>query len=69
MIRVRFSTHDILHHASCALRCPEGAPAYRQAGTNHENSPGVLVRVVVTKPVSVRVEGLRELLKTKNVTE
>jgi hypothetical protein len=49
--------------------CPEGAPAYRQAGTIHENSPGVLVRVTVTKPVSFRVGRLRKFLKTKNVTE
>jgi hypothetical protein len=36
---------------------------------NHENSPGVLVKVTVTKPVSFRVGRLRELLKTKNVTQ
>jgi len=37
--------------------------------SNRENSPGVLVRVTVTKPVSFRVGRLRKFLKTKNVTE
>ena len=48
---------------------PLPAPRLRQAGPNNENGPGVLVRVTVTKPVSFRVGRLRELLKTKNITE
>ena len=44
-------------------------PHARRAPSNDENSPGVVVRVTVTKPVSFRVERLGELLKTKNVTE
>ena len=41
----------------------------RRAPGNHENSPGVVVWVTVTKPVSFRVERLRKLLKTKNVAD
>jgi hypothetical protein len=44
-------------------------PHARRAPSNHENSPGVLVRVKVMKPDSFRVGPLRELLKTKNLTE
>jgi hypothetical protein len=44
-------------------------PHARRVPSNHENTPGFLVRVTVTKPVSFRVGRLRELLKTKNVTE
>jgi hypothetical protein len=49
--------------------CLEGTPPYRQAGTNDENSPGVVVSVTVTKPVSFRVKRLRKLLNTKNVAD
>ena len=58
--------NEIMTHAR---RAPLPAPRLREAGSNHENSPGVLVRVTVTKPVSFRVGRLRELLETKNVTE
>ena len=44
-------------------------PHARWAPSNHENPPGLLVRVTVTKDVSFRVVRLRELLKTRNVTQ
>jgi hypothetical protein len=37
--------------------------------SNHENTPSVWVKVTVTKPVWFRVRGLRQVLKTNNVTE
>ncbi len=44
-------------------------PHARRAPSNHENTPGVLIGVTVTKPVSFKIGRLREVLKTKNVTE
>jgi hypothetical protein len=41
----------------------------RRALTKDENSPGVVVKVTVTKLVSFRVERLRNLLNPKNVAE
>ncbi len=44
-------------------------PHARRAGSNHENILSTSVKVSVTKPVSFRGKGLRELLKPKDVTE
>ncbi len=44
-------------------------PHARRAHSNHENIVGMSVKVTVTKPVSFRGKGLRELLKPKDVTE
>ena len=44
-------------------------PHARRAPSNDENTPGFLLRVTVTKPVSFRVGRLRELLKTKYVAQ
>ena len=40
-----------------------------RAPSHHENALGVSVKVTVTKPVSFRGKGLREVLKPKDVTE
>ena len=42
-----------------ALRAPLPAPRLRQAGSNHEKSPGVLVRVTVTKPLPTGRQAFR----------